>query len=52
MGVANIVAGGPYYDCNSIGNTSNAALYATLTAGDVINKCNLEFGSLDTILNI
>lgn len=52
VGVANIVAGGPYYDCDSIGNTTNTALYATLTPGDVISKCNTSFSSMDSILGI
>lgn len=35
-GVVDIVAGAPYYDCDSIGNTTNTALYATLTPADII----------------
>lgn len=52
IGVANIIAGGPYYDCDSIGNTTNTALYATLTPADVISKCNNSMSSLDNILLI
>lgn len=49
-GLAHIVATGPYYDCNSIGNTTNTALYATLTADDVITKCKNSFPTLDPML--
>ena len=52
VGVANVVAGGPYYDCDSIGNTTNTALYATLTAADIIAKCNNSFSTMDSILSI
>ena len=51
-GVVDIVAGGPYYDCNNIGNTTNTALYATLTPADVITRCNTSFATLDSILSI
>lgn len=49
VGVANIVAGAPYYDCDSIGNYANTALYATLTPVDIINRCssNSSFASMD-----
>lgn len=52
VGVAHIVAGGPYYDCDSIGNTTNTALFATLSPADVINKCNSSFGTMDSILAV
>jgi hypothetical protein len=54
QGVAHIIAGGAYYDCNSIGNTTNTALYATLTPADVIAKCNdnSSWATLDTIMGI
>lgn len=52
QGVAHIIAGGPYYDCNNIGNTTNTALYATLAPGDVLSRCSNSWGSLDSILAI
>jgi hypothetical protein len=47
---AHIIAGGPYYSCDNIGNTVNTALYSTLTPNDILNKCNNSFATLDTIL--
>lgn len=52
IGKVNIIAGGPYYDCDSIGNITNTALYATLTSTDIINKCNNSFSTLDSVLTI
>lgn len=51
-GVVDIVAGGPYYDCDNIGNNTNTAIYATLTPDDVIERCNTSFASLQSILSI
>lgn len=52
VGVANIVAGAPYYDCDSIGNTVNTALYATLTPIDIINRCNSSYATMDPMLTV
>jgi len=52
VGVAHIIAGGPYYDCNNIGNTVNSALYATLTPADIITRCNTSLSTLNPILSI
>jgi len=52
QGVAHIIAGGPYYDCNSIGNLTNTAYFAALTANDVLSRCNNSFSSLDQILGV
>lgn len=52
IGVANIVAAAPYYDCDNIGNSTNTAYFAGLTPADVINRCNSSFASLTPILNI
>ena len=50
VGVAHIIAGGPYYDCDNIGNTANSAYYATLTPADIINRCNTSLSTLTPIL--
>lgn len=52
QGVAHIIAGGPYYDCNEIGNSINTAYYAGLTPSDVIARCNSSFSSIDPVLAI
>ena len=52
QGVAHIIAGAPYYDCNNIGNLTNTAYFAGLTANDVISRCNSSFSSLDPYLGI
>jgi len=54
LSVANVVASAPYYDCNSIGNTTNTAYLATQTPTAVIQQCSLNssFAVLDAILNI
>lgn len=52
QGVAQIVASAPYYDCNSIGNSTNTAYYAGLAASDVLSACNSSFTSLDPTLSI
>lgn len=51
-GVAHIIATGPYYDCDNIGNYANTALYATLAPSDVISRCNNSFSTIDPYLNI
>lgn len=48
--VANVIAGAPYYDCNSIGNTANTAKIASQTPAEVINICNTSFSKLPPIL--
>lgn len=50
IGVANIIAGAPYYDCDSIGNTTNTAYYAGLTPSDIVTKCNNSLYSLNSSL--
>ena len=50
--MVNIIASAPYYDCNSIGNSTNTAYYAGLTPADVISKCKSEFSSLNFTLQI
>jgi hypothetical protein len=52
--VISVVATAPYYDCNGIGNTTNAAYIATQTPAAVIQKCsdNSSFSVLDAILGV
>jgi hypothetical protein len=52
IGVVNLVAAAPYYDCNNIGNTTNTAYYAGLTPTAVIATCNTSFSSLASILSV
>ena len=52
QGVAHIIAGGPYYDCDSIGNHANTAYFAGLTPADVLSKCNSSLSTLDPYLSI
>lgn len=54
LNVVNVIASGPYYDCNGIGNTTNAAYIATQTPAAVIQQCsaNSSFAVLDAILGI
>ena len=52
VGVAHIIAGGPYYDCNNIGSTVNSAFYATLRPADIIARCNTSLSTLNPILSI
>jgi hypothetical protein len=52
IGVVNLVAAAPYYDCNNIGNTTNTAYYAGLTPAAVIAACNTSFFSLNSTLSI
>jgi hypothetical protein len=47
---AHIISGGPYYDCDHIGNITNTGLYSAKTPDDIVNKCNNSFSSLDSIL--
>lgn len=52
--VVSLVAGGPYYDCNNIGNYANVATVATQTPADVIARCmdQTNFDTLTAILAI
>lgn len=52
VGVANIIAAAPYYDCNNIGNYQNTALYATLSPIDIINRCNSSFATMDPYFKV
>jgi hypothetical protein len=47
-----IIAAGPYYDCNSIGDTASTAQVATQTVSQVIQRCNTSFASLVTYLQL
>jgi hypothetical protein len=52
VGLADIVAAGPYFDCDNIGNVTNTAYYATQTPGAVIDKCKSSLGTLDAMFSI
>lgn len=50
--MAGLVAAAPYYDCNSIGNSSNVGMVAAGTTDTVFQMCTNNFPSLTSILQI
>lgn len=47
---ANILAIAPYFDCDSIGNSTNSAIYSGKTVADILNRCQNTLSSLDAVL--
>jgi hypothetical protein len=51
-GVVSIIAIGPYYDCDSIGNSSNSGKFASIgTVDAIIDQCNNSLSTLDKMLS-
>jgi len=48
--IANIIAIAPYFDCDSIGNSTNAAYYALGTVDDILSRCEDTLPTLDPII--